>query len=80
VFSHVEESNNLMLMRLNPVVTLIDTKQQSATASFSTQIVRFLLHLCNRRDARVEGHTNAIRTITRKTLPARSNIFALNKT
>ena len=28
-----------MLTRLNPVATLIDTKQQSATTSFSTQIV-----------------------------------------
>jgi len=29
----VEEDNNLMLTRLNPVATLIDTKQQSATTS-----------------------------------------------
>jgi len=35
---HVEEGNNLILMRLTPVATLIDTKQQSATTSFSTQI------------------------------------------
>jgi len=28
-----------MLTRLTPVATLIDTKQQSATTSFSTQIV-----------------------------------------
>jgi len=28
----------------------------------------------------VYGHTHAKRTIIRKTLPAKSNIFALNKT
>jgi len=32
--SDVEEGNNLMLTRLTPVATLIDTKQQSATISF----------------------------------------------
>jgi len=32
--SDVEEGNNLMLTRLTPVATLIDTKQQSATTSF----------------------------------------------
>jgi len=37
----VEKGNNLMLTRLTSVATLIDTKQQSATASFSTQIVTF---------------------------------------
>jgi len=37
--SDVEEGNNLMLTRLNLVVTLTDTKQRSATTSFSTQIV-----------------------------------------
>jgi len=36
--------------------------------------------LCNRRDARVESHTHAKRTIIRKKLPATSNIFALGKT
>ena len=37
VLSDVEEGNNLMLTRLTPVATLIDTKQQSrqsATTSF----------------------------------------------
>jgi len=34
MLSDVEEGNNLMLTRLTPVVTLIDTKQQSATTSF----------------------------------------------
>jgi len=76
----VEEGNNLMLTRLNLVATLIDTKQRSATTSFSTQIVTFSLHLCNRRDARAESHTHARRTIVRKKLPAKSNIFAWNKT
>jgi len=55
-----------MLTRLTPVATLIDTIQQAATTSFSTQIVMFSLHLCNRRDARVESHTHAKRTIIRK--------------
>jgi len=36
--------------------------------------------LCNRRDARVESYTHAKRTILSKTLPGKSNIFALNKT
>jgi len=70
----------LMLTRLTPVATLIDTKQQSANISFSTQIATFSRHLCNRRNARVESHTHAKRTIIRKKLPAKSNIFALNKT
>jgi len=35
----VEKGSNLMLTRLPPMATLIDTKQQSATTSFSTQIV-----------------------------------------
>jgi len=30
----VEKGNNLMLTRLTPVATLVDTKQQSATTSF----------------------------------------------
>jgi len=47
-----------MSTRLTPVATLIDTKQQSATTSFSTQIVKFSLNLFNRRDARVESHTH----------------------
>jgi len=34
MLSDVEQGNNLMLTRLTPVVTLIDTKQQSATTSF----------------------------------------------
>jgi len=34
MLSDVEEGNNLMLTRLTPVATLIDTKQQSATTSF----------------------------------------------
>ena len=37
----VEKGNNLMLTRLTSVATLIDTKQQSATISFSTQIATF---------------------------------------
>jgi len=36
--------------------------------------------LCNRRDARVESHSHAKRTIIREKLPATSNIFAWNKT
>jgi len=39
MLSDVEEGNNLMLTRLNLVAALIDTKQRSATTSFSTQIV-----------------------------------------
>jgi len=39
--SDVEKGNNLMLTRLTPVATLVDTKQQSATTSISTQIVTF---------------------------------------
>jgi len=57
MLSDVEEGNNLVLTRLTPVATLIDTKQKSATTTFSTQIVMFSWHLCNRRDARVESHT-----------------------
>jgi len=56
------------------------TKQQSATTSFSTQIVPFSWHLCNRRDAQAESPTHAKRTIVRKKLSAKTNIFALNKT
>jgi len=41
MLSDVEEGNNLMLTRLIPVATLIDTKHQSATTSVSTQIVTF---------------------------------------
>jgi len=55
--SDVEKGNNLMLTRLNPVATLIGTKQQSATTNFIMQIVTFSWQLCNRRDARVETHT-----------------------
>jgi len=80
MLSDVEKGNNLMLTRLTSVATLIDTKQQSATTSFSTQILTFSWHLCNRRDARVESHTHAKTTVIRKKLPAKSNIFALNKT
>jgi len=76
----VEKGNNLMLTRLTPVATLIDTKQQSATISFSTHIATFSWHLCNRRDAQVESHTHAKRTVIRKKLPGKSNIFSLNKT
>jgi len=40
VLSDVEEGNNLMLTRLTPMATLIDTKQESrqsaTTSSFST--------------------------------------------
>jgi len=39
MLSDVEKGNNLMLTRLTPVATSIDTKQQSATTSFSTQIL-----------------------------------------
>jgi len=66
MLSDVEEGSNLMLTRLTPVATLTDTKQQSATTSFSMQIVTFSWHLCNRRDARAESHTHAKRTIIRK--------------
>jgi len=34
MLSYVKEGNNLMLTRLIPVATLIDTEQQSATTSF----------------------------------------------
>jgi len=61
MLSDVEEGSNLILTRLTAVATLIDTKQQSATTSFSTQIVTFSCHLWNRRDARVESHTHAKR-------------------
>jgi len=78
--SDVEKCSNLVLTRLSPVATLIDTKQQSVSTSFSTQIATFSWHLCNTRDARVESHTHVKRTIIRKKLPGKSNIFALNKT
>jgi len=79
MLSDVEKGNNLVLTRLTPVATLIETKQQSATTSFSTQILTFLWHLCNRRDARAESHTHAKRKIIKKKLPAKPNIFALKK-
>jgi len=41
MLSDVEEGNNLMLTRLTPVATLIDTEQLSATTSFNTQIATF---------------------------------------
>jgi len=63
MLSDVEKGSNLMLTRLTPVATLIDTKQQSATTCFSTQTVTFSCYLCNRRDARVERHIHAKRTI-----------------
>ena len=66
MLSAVEEGNNLMLTRLTPVATLIDTKQQSTTTSYSTQIATFSWHLCNSRDARVESPTHAKWTIIRK--------------
>jgi len=69
-----------MLMRLTQVATLIDTKQQSGTTSFNTQIVTFSWHLCNRRDAQVESHTHGKRTIIGKKLPAKSNTLTLRKT
>jgi len=53
MLSDAEEGSNLILTRLTPVATLIDNKQQSATTSFSTQVVTFSCHLWNRRDARV---------------------------
>ena len=40
MLSDVEKGNNLMLTRLTSVATLIDTKQQSATTSISTQILK----------------------------------------
>jgi len=61
MLSDVEEGSNLILTLLTPVATLIDTKQQSATTSFSTRIVTFSCHLWNRHDARVESHTHAKR-------------------
>jgi len=78
MLSDVEKGNSLMLTRLTPVATLTDTKQQSATTSFSTQIVTFSWHLCNRRDARVESHAHAKRTNISKELPAKSNIQYLH--
>jgi len=36
-----KKGNNLTLKRLTPVATLIETKQQSATTSVSSQIVTF---------------------------------------
>jgi len=42
MLSDVEKGSNLMLMGLTLVATLIDTKQQSATTIFSTQIAKFL--------------------------------------
>jgi len=69
-----------MVKRQQSDVNETDTKQQSATTSFNTQIATFSWHLCNRRDARVESHTHAKRTIIRKKLPGNSNTFALNKT
>jgi len=41
MLGYAEKGNNLMLTRLTSVATLIDTKQQSATTSFSTQILKF---------------------------------------
>jgi len=61
MLSDVDEGSNLILKILTPVATLIDTKQQSATTSFSTQVVTFSCHLWNRRDARVESQTHAKR-------------------
>jgi len=77
MLSDAEKGNNLMLTRLTPVATLIDTKQRSGTSSFSMRILKVSWHLCNRRDAQAKSHTHAKRTIIRKTLPAKSNIFAL---
>jgi len=54
VLSDLKKGNNLMLTRLTPEATLIDTKQQSATTSFSMQILTFSWHLRSRRDARVD--------------------------
>jgi len=69
-----------MLTRLTPVETLTNTKQQSATNRFSTQIATFSRHLWNGRDARVESHTHAKGMIVGKKLPAKSNRFVLNET
>jgi len=41
MLSDVAKRKNLMLTRLTPVEKLIDTKQQSAITSFSTQIATF---------------------------------------
>jgi len=41
MLSDVEKGSNLMLTRLTAVSTFIDTKQRSATISFSTQIATF---------------------------------------
>ena len=78
--SDIENGKNLILTRLSPIGNIIDTKRQSATISFSAQVVTFSWHLCNRRDARIGSHTHAKWTIIRKKFPAKSNIFALNKT
>jgi len=80
MLSDLEKANYLMLTSLTPVATLTDTKQQSATTSFSTHIAMFSWYLCNRRDARVESHTHAKGMIVRKKLPAKPNRFVLNET
>jgi len=67
----VEKGNNLMLTRLATWATLIDTQQQSAAITFSTQIATFLWQLCDRRDARIESHTHAKKTIVWNKLPGK---------
>jgi len=70
-----------MLTRLTPMATLTDTKQQSATTSFSTQIERFrdICAMGVMHEYGVIPMSTVQRTIIRKKLPAKSNIFALNK-
>jgi len=67
MLSDVEQSNNLMLTRLTPAQRqrwlILNSNQQPL--AFSTQIATFSIHLCNKRDARVESHTNAKWTIIR---------------
>jgi len=41
MLSDAEKGSNLMLTKLTPMATLIDTKQQSTTTGFSTQIATF---------------------------------------
>jgi len=81
MLSDVEKGSNLMSTRLTPQWQhwlILNSSQQPLAVS--TQIATFSWHLCNRRDARAESHTHAKRTIIRKKLPTKLNIFALNKT
>jgi len=41
MLSDVKKDSNLMFTGLTPVATLFDTRQQSGTTSFNTQIATF---------------------------------------